>query len=62
MQIWDLGGQQNLRPVWVTYYKNTSAVIMVVDSTDRVRVGITKVWDFWDCAEHVVILTWELLD
>ena len=43
VQIWDLGGQQNLRPFWGTYFKNTDAVIMVVDSTDRARVGVTKV-------------------
>lgn len=43
LQIWDLGGQQNLRPFWGTYFKGTDAVIMVVDSTDRARVGVTKV-------------------
>ncbi len=43
LQIWDLGGQQSLRPFWATYYKNCDAVIMVVDSTDRARVGISKV-------------------
>lgn len=42
LEIWDLGGQQNLRPFWATYYKNADAVIMVVDSTDRARVGVTK--------------------
>ncbi|KAG2436452.1 hypothetical protein HXX76_006755 [Chlamydomonas incerta] len=42
LEIWDLGGQQNLRPFWGTYFKNTDAVIMVVDSTDRARVGVTK--------------------
>ncbi|GFR50159.1 hypothetical protein Agub_g12324, partial [Astrephomene gubernaculifera] len=42
LEIWDLGGQQNLRPFWATYFKNTDAVIMVVDSTDRARVGVTK--------------------
>jgi small GTP-binding protein len=43
LQIWDLGGQQNLRSFWATYFKDTDAVIMVVDSTDRARVGVTKV-------------------
>jgi len=42
-QIWDLGGQQNLRPFWATYYKKSDAVIMVVDSTDRARVSVCKV-------------------
>lgn len=43
LKVWDLGGQANLRPSWQTYYKATDAVIMVVDSTDRARVGIAKV-------------------
>ena len=42
-QIWDLGGQSNLRPSWATYYRHTDAVIMVVDSTDKARVGTAKV-------------------
>mmetsp|Transcript_21573 Transcript_21573/g.54927 ORF Transcript_21573/g.54927 Transcript_21573/m.54927 type:complete len:189 (-) Transcript_21573:1649-2215(-) len=42
MEIWDLGGQQNLRPFWATYYKRCDCVIMVVDSTDRARVGVAK--------------------
>ncbi|MEW5310887.1 MAG: hypothetical protein WDW38_002643 [Sanguina aurantia] len=42
LEVWDLGGQQSLRPFWSTYFKNTDAVIMVVDSTDRARVGVTK--------------------
>ena len=29
LQIWDLGGQQSLRPFWATYYKGADAVIMV---------------------------------
>ena len=29
LQIWDLGGQQALRPFWATYYKGADAVIMV---------------------------------
>lgn len=41
-QIWDLGGQQSLRTFWTTYFKNTDAVVMVVDSTDRARISITK--------------------
>lgn len=42
-QVWDLGGQANLRPSWATYYKHTDAVIVVVDSTDRARMNIAKV-------------------
>merc|ERR1711971_1422585 len=41
-QVWDLGGQTSIRPYWRCYYTNTDAVIYVVDSADRDRVGISK--------------------
>mmetsp|Transcript_38672 Transcript_38672/g.74158 ORF Transcript_38672/g.74158 Transcript_38672/m.74158 type:complete len:190 (+) Transcript_38672:486-1055(+) len=41
-EVWDLGGQQSFRSTWSTYCKSTDAVIMMVDSTDRARVAITK--------------------
>ena len=34
--------QANLRPSWAAYYAQTQAVIVVVDSTDRARMGIVK--------------------
>jgi len=41
-QVWDLGGQTSIRPYWRCYYSNTDAVIYVVDSVDRERMGISK--------------------
>eukprot|EP00127_Corallochytrium_limacisporum_P006077 Clim_evm26s218 gene=Clim_evmTU26s218 len=41
-QVWDLGGQTSIRPYWRCYYANTDAIIYVVDSQDRDRVGISK--------------------
>ena len=41
-QVWDLGGQTSIRPYWRCYYSNTDAVIYVVDSADRDRIGISK--------------------
>uniref|UniRef100_UPI0035900FB6 ADP-ribosylation factor-like protein 1 n=1 Tax=Myxine glutinosa TaxID=7769 RepID=UPI0035900FB6 len=41
-QVWDLGGQTSIRPYWRCYYSNTDAVIYVVDSCDRERIGISK--------------------
>ncbi|KTW29278.1 hypothetical protein T552_01233 [Pneumocystis carinii B80] len=38
----DLGGQTSLRQSWSTYYKSTSAVILVIDSSDKERIGISK--------------------
>ena len=34
LQVWDLGGQENLRSAWDSYYSNTNGVIYVVDSSD----------------------------
>ena len=36
--VWDIGGQDRIRPVWGHYYQGTNAVIYVVDSNDRDRV------------------------
>mmetsp|Transcript_12992 Transcript_12992/g.24570 ORF Transcript_12992/g.24570 Transcript_12992/m.24570 type:complete len:182 (+) Transcript_12992:92-637(+) len=36
--VWDVGGQEKLRRLWSHYLQNTSAVIFVVDSTDRDRI------------------------
>ena len=36
--MWDVGGQDKLRPLWRHYYQNTDAIIYVVDSNDRERV------------------------
>nr|QXF29067.1 Arl5 [Planomonas micra] len=41
-QMWDLGGQDSLRQSWATYYANTTAVILVIDSTDRERVDVIR--------------------
>lgn len=41
-QVWDLGGQTSIRPYWRCYYSNTDAVIYVVDSSDKDRMGISK--------------------
>jgi Arf/Sar family protein len=37
--IWDVGGQDKLRPLWRHYFQNTNGVIFVVDSNDRDRAG-----------------------
>merc|ERR1712124_160271 len=36
--VWDVGGQDKIRPLWRHYYQNTQAVIFVVDSSDRERL------------------------
>ena len=38
MTIWDVGGQEKIRPLWRHYYQNVDAVIFVVDSNDGGRM------------------------
>ncbi|ORZ02199.1 ADP-ribosylation factor family-domain-containing protein [Syncephalastrum racemosum] len=40
--MWDIAGQETLRPSWKTYYVDTQTVIMVIDSTDAARLHIAK--------------------
>lgn len=40
--MWDIGGQDSLRQAWSTYYSGAQFLIMVVDSTDRERLKISK--------------------
>lgn len=36
--VWDVGGQEKLRPLWRHYFNNTDALIFVVDTQDRDRI------------------------
>jgi len=36
--VWDVGGQDKIRPLWRHYYQNTQGIIFVVDSNDRERI------------------------
>jgi len=35
--VWDVGGQDKIRPLWRHYYQGTNGLIYVVDSDDRHR-------------------------
>merc|ERR1712096_59326 len=37
--VWDVGGQDKIRPLWKHYFQNTQGLIFVVDSNDRDRIG-----------------------
>ena len=37
--VWDVGGQDKIRPLWRHYFQNTQGLIFVIDSNDRERVG-----------------------
>ncbi|CAE8582264.1 unnamed protein product, partial [Polarella glacialis] len=36
--VWDVGGQDKIRPLWRHYYQGTQGLIFVVDSNDRDRI------------------------
>ncbi|XP_063900635.1 ADP-ribosylation factor 6-like [Zophobas morio] len=38
LNVWDVGGQDRIRPLWRHYYTGTQGLIFVVDSSDRERV------------------------
>ncbi|KAL8160174.1 hypothetical protein V2J09_001711 [Rumex salicifolius] len=40
--VWDVGGQEKLRPLWRHYFNNTDGLIYVVDSLDRERISKAK--------------------
>nr|AAA64266.1 ADP-ribosylation factor [Candida albicans] len=37
--VWDVGGQDKIRPLWRYYFQNTQGIIFVVDSNDRDRIN-----------------------
>uniref|UniRef100_A0A7R9TYL6 ADP-ribosylation factor n=1 Tax=Prasinoderma coloniale TaxID=156133 RepID=A0A7R9TYL6_9VIRI len=37
--VWDVGGQEKLRPLWRHYFNNTDGLIYVVDSFDKERIA-----------------------
>ncbi|XP_058215674.1 ADP-ribosylation factor 1-like isoform X2 [Rhododendron vialii] len=37
--VWDVGGQDKIRPLWRHYFRNTQGLIFVVDSNDRGRIS-----------------------
>jgi ADP-ribosylation factor protein 1 len=38
LTMWDVGGQDKIRPLWKHYYQNTQGLIFVVDSNDKDRI------------------------
>ena len=42
LNVWDVGGQEKLRPLWRHYFNNTDGLIFVVDCLDRDRVQRAK--------------------
>jgi len=40
--VWDVGGQDKIRPLWRHYYQNTQGIIFVIDSNDKERLDMAK--------------------
>lgn len=40
--MWDVGGQERLRPLWRHYFPATTALIFVIDSQDKDRLNEAK--------------------
>ena len=40
--VWDVGGQDKIRPLWRHYFNNTDGLVYVVDSSDQARVSESK--------------------
>eukprot|EP01124_Arcella_intermedia_P024773 TRINITY_DN4254_c1_g1_i1.p1 TRINITY_DN4254_c1_g1~~TRINITY_DN4254_c1_g1_i1.p1 ORF type:complete len:195 (-),score=41.42 TRINITY_DN4254_c1_g1_i1:125-670(-) len=40
--VWDVGGQDRIRPLWRHYYEDTDGVIYVVDTADRNRIETAR--------------------
>lgn len=38
LNVWDVGGQREIRPYWRNYFDNTDALIYVIDSADGERL------------------------
>lgn len=41
--VWDVGGQDKIRPLWRHYYTGTQGLIFVVDCADRDRIDEARI-------------------
>merc|ERR1719323_2746306 len=39
LNVWDIGGQLAIRPYWSNYFESSTALVYVVDSCDKERLG-----------------------
>ena len=40
--VWDIGGQDKIRPLWKHYFNNTGGLVYVVDAADISRISESK--------------------
>lgn len=41
--IWDVGGKDNMRPLWKSYLRSADGIIFVVDSSDKERMEEARI-------------------
>ena len=41
--VWDVGGQDKLRPLWRSYTRGTDGIVFVVDATDVERLEEARI-------------------
>ena len=41
--MWDVGGQDKLRPLWRSYTRGTDGIVFVVDATDGERLEEARI-------------------
>lgn len=46
LNVWDVGGQEKIRPLWRYYYQNADALIFVVDSSDTGRLDESQKYEY----------------
>ncbi|KAI6239064.1 ADP-ribosylation factor-like protein 6 [Aphelenchoides fujianensis] len=51
-----MSGQSKYRNLWETQYKNTSGIIFVVDSTDKLRLAVARD-ELWMLLDHKDLAT-----
>jgi ADP-ribosylation factor 1/2 len=42
LNVWDIGGQDKIRPLWRHYYMGSRGVIFVIDSNDPARIDVAR--------------------
>ncbi|GMI88265.1 ADP-ribosylation factor B1A [Hibiscus trionum] len=50
--VWDIGGESKIRPLWKHYFLNVQALIFVVDSSDRERISEARKELHWALADN----------
>ncbi|XP_038996121.1 probable ADP-ribosylation factor At2g15310 isoform X1 [Hibiscus syriacus] len=50
--VWDIGGESKIRPLWKHYFLDVQALIFVVDSSDRERISEARKELHWALADN----------